>query len=81
LANIHFTDMATKDERNAFSAMILHRAEKHACYAMEAFVEYCDETDLEIETAASLVNDVLKSKLEEEAQLLNYLPRSAKLPI
>lgn len=75
------TNMATKDERNSFSAMILHRAEKHQCRAMEAFVDYCEEVDLEVESAATLVNDVLKSKLEEEAQLLNYLPRSAKLPI
>lgn len=73
--------MATRDEKNEFSTMILHLAEKHQTQCMEALIDYCEEINLEVESAAILVNDVLKSKLEEEAQLLHFIPRSAKLPL
>ena len=48
---------------------------------MDAMITYCDEIGLEVEVAAGLVNDVLLSKLEEQAQSLGYIERSAKLPI
>ena len=73
--------MATKDEKNVFSTNVIHRAERNHIKCMEALIDYCEELNLEIESAALLVNDVLKSRLEEEAQLLHFLPRSAKLPI
>ena len=73
--------MATKDEKNNFSTMILSRAEFHSTDCMDAIITYCDEIGLEVEIAGTLVNEVLKSRIEEEAQKLRYLPRSAKLPI
>jgi hypothetical protein len=73
--------MATKDERDAFSTLILARADEYETNCMEAVVNYCEELGLEVESAATLVNDVLKSKLEEEAMVLRYIPRSAKLPL
>ena len=47
----------------------------------EAVVEYCNRTGMEIEVASSLINSRLKSKIEMDAQDLNLLPKSAKLPI
>jgi hypothetical protein len=73
--------MATRDEKNTFSAVILTKAERCEADCLDIIVQYCEEVGIEIETAASLINDVLKSKLMEEAQILRYLPRSAKLPI
>lgn len=73
--------MATREEKNTFSMMILTRAEQLETDHMDAILTYCEEMDLEVEIAASLINDVLMAKLEEEAQKINVIPRSAKLPI
>jgi putative aminopeptidase FrvX len=49
---------------------------------IEAIVEYCKQTGLEIEVAATLINANLKKKLENNAMDLNMLKvKSAKLPI
>ena len=48
---------------------------------MEAIVYYCDNNELEVETAAKLINPVIKSKIEVEAQDLNFLPKTSKLPL
>ena len=47
---------------------------------IEAIVEYCKKTGMEIEVASTLVNSNLKSKLETDAQDLNLLPKSNRLP-
>jgi hypothetical protein len=49
---------------------------------IDAVVQYCEETGLEIESAAILVSDTLKAKIQFEAEDLHYLPKSntAKLP-
>jgi len=73
--------MATKDERNAFSMTIETIAVQYRVSHIEAITMHCEETGLEIEMAAGLVNDGLKSKIEAEAQNLRYLPRGSKLPI
>lgn len=50
---------------------------------IEAVLMYCEENDIEIETAASLIKNSakMKAKVQLEAENLNYLPRSGKLPI
>lgn len=48
---------------------------------MEAIVDYCEEVGLEVEVAATLINPILKMKIEEEAQALRFLQRNSKLPI
>lgn len=73
--------MATKEERDTFSTLILSRAEDRATDCMDAIITYCDELGLEVEAAATLVNDVLKARIEEEAMNLRYIPRSAMLPL
>ena len=73
--------MATREERNNFSNMILQRAENLNTDHLDAMVTYCDEMNIEVEVAAGLINDVLKTRLEEDAQELRYIPRSSRLPI
>lgn len=73
--------MATREERNKFSMMIIERANTKNIEHMDAITTYCEENNLEIEVAASLVNDTLKSLIQNEAQELRYLPRGGKLPI
>ena len=50
---------------------------------IDAVVIYCDQTGIEIETAAKFVSGVLKSKIQIEAEELHYLKRAntSKLPI
>ena len=48
---------------------------------MDAIVHYCENNELEIESAAKLINSIIKSKIEAEAQELNFLPKTSKLPL
>lgn len=50
---------------------------------IEAVLYYCEQHDIEIETAASLIKSSakMKAKVQLEAENLNYLPRSGKLPL
>lgn len=73
--------MPTKDEKNMFSLNIENVVTRFELSYIEAITHYCDETGLEVEVAASLLNETLKSKIESEAQQLRYLPRGSKLPI
>lgn len=50
---------------------------------MDAVILYAQEKDLEIEYVAGLAgkNAFIRSKIEEEAEFLNYIKRKARLPI
>ena len=48
---------------------------------MDAILHYCDINGMEPETAAALVNTKLKAQIREEAENLNFLPKTAKLPL
>lgn len=56
---------------------------KHNLTYMDAVVYYCERNEIEIETAASMIkgNFRIKSQIQQEGEVLNYLPRTAKLPI
>lgn len=50
---------------------------------IEAVIHYCERNNIEIETAAAMIkqNSKEKAKLQINAEALNYLPKTAKLPI
>ena len=73
--------MPTRDEMKAFAEDIEKIVSETDYNYIEAIVEYCNTTGMEIEVASSLVNNNLKSKIENDAQDLNLLPKSARLPI
>jgi hypothetical protein len=73
--------MPTKDEMLKFAGEIEHLVSKTDYNYIEAIVEYCKQSGMEIEVASSLVNSNLKAKLETNAQDLNLLPKSSRLPI
>ena len=56
-------------------------AEESNLSIMDAIVGYCEQTGMEIDVASTLVSSALKSKLREEAQELNLLKKSSKLPL
>lgn len=73
--------MPTREEKNNFSIMIITRAEEYQIDCLDAIVTYCEEIGLEMEVAATLVNEDLKARLQIEAMNLNYLEKIDKLPI
>jgi len=74
--------MPTKDEMVKFARAIDGLVANTDLNYIEAIVEYCKKTGLEIEVAASLVNSNLKSKLANDALDLNLLKEKGnRLPI
>lgn len=57
-------------------------AEKRLDY-IDAVVLFCEQTGLEVETAAKLIksNAKMKARIKNDAENLNYFPKSAKLPL
>lgn len=74
-------NMANREEKNRFSMMIMNMAIDEKIDHMDAITTYCERNNLEIEIAASLINDSLRSIIEGEAMELRYIPRGGKLPI
>ena len=73
--------MPTKDEIRNFSVLIEKIAIDKKLGLMDAICHHCKETGLEIEVASTLISAALKAKIREEAQGLNLLKKSSKLPI
>jgi hypothetical protein len=48
---------------------------------LEAIITYCDREQLEYETVKSLISVDLKRKLRKEAEDLNFIPTTSKLPL
>ena len=74
--------MPTKDEMLKFAKAIDALVANTDYNYIEAIIEYCKSTGLEIEVAATLCNSNLKSKLENDAMDNNMLKvKSARLPL
>ena len=65
-------------EKDLFSAKILEAVQDHNGSVLEAILNHCEKTGLEVEIAATLLNDDLKDKLEQEANCLNFLKKDKK---
>ena len=74
--------MPTKDEMAKFAEAIEDIVTKTDYNYIEAIVEYCKMTGLEIEVAATLINANLKAKIENDAMDHNMLKeKGSRLPI
>lgn len=73
--------MPTKDEMFKFQQEIETLVAGTDYNYMEAIVEYCNLTGMEIELASTLVNKDLKAKIAIDAENLNMLPKAHRLPI
>jgi hypothetical protein len=73
--------MPTKDEIKDFSLLIEQLATQLRCTRMDAILEHCKETGLEIEVASTLISSALKARIKEEAEENNMLKKTSKLPI
>jgi len=73
--------MPTKDEIREFSLKIEEIADLYNVHCMEAIVQYCEESGIEVEVAATLISSHLKARIKEEAQSVNLIKKSSRLPI
>jgi len=73
--------MPTREEIKQFIMLIEQMQNDTRLGLMDAICHHCKETGLEIEVAASLVSSALKARIRDEAQDLNLLKKSSKLPI
>ena len=64
-----------------FSLLIEQIVLDKKCIYMDAIIHYCEKNEMEIESAAKLVNIKIKQQLEIEYGELNFLPKAAQLPI
>lgn len=50
---------------------------------MEAVLLYCELTGMEIEVAGSLIKSSakMKARIQDEAEALNFFPKTSKLPV
>ena len=50
---------------------------------MEAVLLYCETTGMEVEVAGSLIKTSakMKAKIQDEAEALNFFPKTNKLPL
>jgi hypothetical protein len=73
--------MATREEISDFSTRILEMADEQGQPCMDVIIQYCDETGIEVEVAATLISAFLKARIREEAQSVNLIKKAAKLPL
>jgi thymidine kinase len=73
--------MPTREEIKNFSMLIEKVAASEKIGLMDAICHYCKDSGLEVEIAATLISSALKAKIKEEAQSLNLIKKSSKLPI
>lgn len=50
---------------------------------MEAVLLYCEQTGMEVESAGQLIRTSakMKARIQDEAEALNYFPKTSKLPL
>jgi len=74
---------ATSDKMIEFSSLIEDIVYMKDVSYMDAVLLYCEDNEVEFEVAATLISDNLKSKIQIEAESLNFLPKSntTKLPL
>jgi hypothetical protein len=73
--------MPTKDEISEFSQKIEKISEELKINYIDSICHHCEKFQMEIEVAATLISAALKAKIKEEAQSLNLIKKSSKLPI
>lgn len=73
--------MATREEMHEFALVIEDIVCSTDYNYIEAIVEYCNKTGMEIEVASTLISKALKDKIAEDARNLNLLPKISQLPL
>tara|TARA_R110001592_G_scaffold351165_2_gene648135 strand:+ start:1477 stop:1692 length:216 start_codon:yes stop_codon:yes gene_type:complete len=62
-----------------FSKIITEQVEEKEISYMDAIMDYCYKNNIEVESAAKLINQKIKKILKEEAIKLNYMKNEEHL--
>jgi len=73
--------MPTKDEIQEFSLKIEELSDINEVHCIESILQYCEESGIELDVAATLISAHLKNRIREEAQSINLIKKNSKLPI
>jgi len=73
--------MPTKNEIAEFSDLIVVESDLWKMTIMDTVVAHCENSGMEVDIASTLLSSALKAQIREEAQELNLLKKTAKLPI
>lgn len=73
--------MASKEDVLKFEEIIEDIVWELDINYIDAILHYCEEKSIEPEVVTSMIGRSLKTKIAEDAERLNFLPRTAKLPI
>ena len=73
--------MPSRDEIAEFSTLIEKLADDQGVHCMDAIIQHCEETGVEVEVAATLLSTHLKARIREEAQSINLIKKSSALPL
>ena len=73
--------MKFKQNSKSFSMKIESIAKEKNISHMDAVLDYCHTENIEPDTVARLISKGLKEKIEANARELNFLPKTATLPI
>ena len=80
MSDLKFSKIMTSD---SFYEEIDELVSLHEISYMDAIVHFCEKNEMEIEVAAAMIkgNFRIKSFMQQEGEQLNFLPKTAKLPI
>ena len=80
---ISMTPIINLDAFRSISHQIEEKAKKYGISYIDSAIDYCERNGLEMEFIGELIlqNPNLKAKIENEAEGLNFLKRTDRLPI
>lgn len=72
----------SKDEIESFSISVVRTANEKGISCLDSLVFLCSVRNIEPEVAASLLDVVVKEKIQKEAEHLNFLKtKKSRLPL
>ena len=69
------------ETKTSFSLQIEEERLRLGASYIDTIVDYCQRKNLDIEAVASVLSPAIKEKIRGEAEQLNLLERTARLPI
>ena len=73
--------MNNLDEILAFSLEIEYAAREKSLSYIDTIIDYCENNIIELDAITHLISETLKSKIQLEAESLNFLPKSTTLKL
>ena len=75
------SELLNFNSSETYNTEIEEIVERTSMSYLDAMLYHAEENNLESETVAGLINVKTKNKLREEAEKLNFMPKTSKLPI